>query len=101
MQKDLFCELRDALKSAYPTLSFSVRRVPLRGLCGDCRRMSDHFLIRVSSTLNRQEQLDTLVHEFAHAAAWIEWENTEQHGPLWGMEYSKAYNVYEKIVSQK
>jgi hypothetical protein len=63
--------------------------------------MSDHFLIRVSNTLNRQEQLDTLVHEFAHAAAWIEWENTEQHGPLWGMEYSKAYNVYEKIVSQK
>jgi hypothetical protein len=46
-----------------------------------------------------QEQLDTLIHEIAHAAAWIEWEHTQQHGPIWGLEYSKAYRVYEKIVS--
>jgi len=102
MPKDVFCELRDALKAEYPTLSISVRRCKVhKRICGDCRRMADHFLIRISSRLNTQEQLDTLIHEIAHAASWIEWENTQQHGPLWGLEYSKAYRVYEKIVSSK
>jgi hypothetical protein len=102
MARDLFCELRDALKAEHPTLSISVRRCRVnRHLCGDCKRMKDHFLIRISSTLSQQEQVDTLVHEIAHAAAWIEWEQTQQHGPIWGLEFSKAYRVYEKIVSAK
>jgi hypothetical protein len=100
MPKDLFCELRDLLKAEHPTLSISVRRCKVsKMICGDCRRMKDCFLIRISSRLNMQEQLDTLIHEIAHAASWIEWENTQQHGPLWGLEYSKAYRVYEKMVS--
>jgi hypothetical protein len=100
MGKDLFCELRDALKAEHPTLSISVRRCRVSSsVCGYCKRMPDQFLIRISSSLTEQEQLDTLIHEIAHAASWIEWENTQQHGPLWGLEYSKAYRVYEKIVS--
>jgi hypothetical protein len=102
MPKDVFSELRDALKAEHPTLSISVRRCKVgKRICGDCKRMKDHFAIRISSRLNQQEQLDTLIHEIAHAASWIEWENTQQHGPLWGLEYSKAYRVYEKIVSAK
>jgi len=97
---DLFAKLRDALKAANPTITVSVRRcrVP-RGLCGDCRRLSDHFLLRVGSSQPLQGQLDTLVHEFAHAIAWVEWENTATHGPIWASAYAECYRIYEKTVT--
>jgi hypothetical protein len=96
---DAFAKLRDALKAANPTITVSVRRcrVP-RSLCGDCRRMSDHFLVRVDSQASSQEQLDTLVHEFAHAIAWTEWESTGNHGKVWASAYADCYRIYEKVA---
>ncbi len=97
---DLFAKLRDALKAANPTIAVSVRRCRVPGrLCGDCRRMPDHFLIRVDSQATLQVQLDTLVHEFAHAIAYLEWENTEDHGPEFGVAYASCYRIYEKTVT--
>ena len=97
---DLFAKLRDSLKARFPTTPVSVRRckVPKR-LCGDCSRKSNFFLVRVDKDHPLQVQLDTLVHEFAHAVAWIEWEDTANHGPIWATAYADCYQVYEKTVS--
>ena len=103
MKRDLFCELRDALKAKYPLTPVSVRRVKIvpGGNCAQLDRKDDHFLLRIKSTDPLQVQLDSLCHEFAHALSYIEWENTEAHGPIFGCYYAECYNVYEKIVSQK
>ena len=97
---DLFAQLRDSLKARFPTTPVSVRRCKVpRELCGDCLRRKDHFLVRVDKDHPLQVQLDTLIHEFAHAVAYLEWENTEEHGPEFGMAYAICYQVYEKTVS--
>ena len=96
----IFEALRDALKIANPTIAVSVRRLDLpHTLCGDCRRKTDHFLIRINRKKNEQVQLDTLVHEFAHAMSFLEWEETHQHGPSWAQAHLMCYHVYEKIIS--
>jgi hypothetical protein len=97
---DLFCELRDRLKRAYPDLVVSVLRcrVP-RGIGGDCVRIAGDFRIRVSSGVSIQEQLDTLVHEWAHVVAWQEWELTGSHGKAWAAAYAEAYRIYESVIS--
>jgi len=88
-----------ALKAACPTITVKVRIGPIaKRLCGDCRRRDDHFLIRVNSNLGYGEQVDTLVHEFAHAEAFIEWEETGQHGPVWGVSHAKFYRVMETVL---
>jgi hypothetical protein len=96
---DPFAKLRDALKQANPTITVSVRRcrVP-NGLCGDCLRMDGYFRIRINPSYSLQVQLDSLVHEFAHAIAHIEWENTWDHGPEFGMAYAECYRIYEKAA---
>ena len=97
---DHFRALRDALKQANPTITVSVRRCKMpAGLLGDCRRKSDHFLVRVSSDQPIQVQVDTLVHECAHAIAFIEWEETSQHGPQWAQAHLDCYRIYEKTVT--
>ena len=97
---DLFAKLRDSLKAANPTITVSVRRcrVPQKN-CGDCLRRKDRFLVRVDRNQPLQVQLDTLVHEFAHAIAYLEWENTEDHGPEFGVAYASCYRIYEKTVT--
>lgn len=96
----MFDALRNALKIANPTIAVSVRRLDLLDtLCGDCRRKSDHFLIRINRRKNEQVQLDTLVHEFAHAISFLEWEETGQHGPIWAQAHLQCYHIYEKIIS--
>jgi hypothetical protein len=97
---DNFATLRDALKQANPTITVSVRRCKMpAGLLGDCRRKSDHFLVRVSNDQPMQGQVDTLVHEFAHAIAYLEWENTGEHGPMWAQAHLDCYRIYEKTVT--
>jgi hypothetical protein len=97
---DLFAKLRDSLKAANPTIAVSVRRCKMPALLlGDCSRKSDHFLVRVSNDHPMQGQLDTLVHEFAHAIAFIEWEETGQHGPQWAQAHLACYRIYEKTVT--
>jgi hypothetical protein len=87
------------LKEACADVSVSVRigRVP-KGYCGDCLRMKDHFRIRIKKGMTLQETMDTLVHEFAHAEAYIEYENGVKHGPVFGVAYAKFYNVYERFT---
>lgn len=103
MKRDLFCELRNALKAKYPLTPVSVRRVKRvpGGNAAQLDRKDGYFLLRIRSTDPLQVQLDSLAHEFAHALSFVEWENTEQHGPMFGCYYAECYNVYEEIVSQE
>jgi hypothetical protein len=89
------------LKAECPTICVKVRicRVP-KSIFGDCRRMADHFLIRISKDASKQTQIDTLVHEFAHAESFLEWESTGQHGPVWGVAHARFYRVYERFISE-
>ena len=97
---DHFRALRDALKRANPTITVSVRRCKMpAGLLGDCLRMDGYFRIRIDRSRPEQVQVDTLVHEFAHAIAYLEWENTWDHGPEFGVAYADCYRIYEKTVT--
>jgi hypothetical protein len=97
---DLFAKLRDSLKAKHPTIAVSVRRCRMpKRLLGDCCRQVDHFLIRVDASQPEQGQLDTLVHEFAHAIAFLEFEETGQHGPIWASAYADCYRIYEQIAT--
>jgi hypothetical protein len=43
--------------------------------------------------------VDTLIHELAHAVAWD--KDDIDHGPKWGVAYSKVYRLYlEKWLKQ-
>jgi len=98
---DLFAKLRDSLKARFPTTPVSVRRCKVpKKLCGDCSRKANFFLVRVDKDHPLQVQLDTLVHEFAHALSYLEWEETGEHGPMWAQAHLACYHVYEKTVSQ-
>lgn len=88
-----------ALKAACPTITVKVRCSRLKaGLCGDCLRMEDHFRIRVNTAKPYQVQVDTLIHEFAHAEAYLEHENGVEHGPMWGVAHAKFYTVAMKVL---
>lgn len=46
--------------------------------------------------VTRQELLDALVHEWAHALSWPgvpEAPHLERHGPEWGVAYAKCYQA--------
>jgi hypothetical protein len=88
-----------ALKAACPTITVRVRLMALpEGLCGDCRRKNGFFLVRINNKKTYLEQVDTLIHEFAHAEAFLEWEATGQHGPVWGVSVAKFYRVMEAVL---
>ena len=97
---DLFAKLRDSLKAKHPTIAVSVRRCKMpESLLGDCLRMDGYFRIRIDASQPEQGQLDTLVHEFAHAIAFIEFEETGQHGPIWASAYADCYRIYEQTAT--
>ena len=97
---DLFAKLRDSLKAKHPTISVSVKRCKMpESLLGDCLRMDGYFRIRIDASRPEQVQLDALVHEFAHAIAYLEWENTGQHGPEWAQAHLDCYRIYEQSVT--
>lgn len=97
-----FRRTRDALKRAFPKIKVSVRVVKIRSdICGDTRRTEDGFLVRIGKDQPSQVMLDTLVHEFAHCLSFDEWEQTQSHGPKWGVAFAQCYLVYESTVTDK
>lgn len=43
--------------------------------------------------VTRQELLDGLVHEWAHALTWASSHDLEAHDPSWGVSYSRCYQT--------
>jgi hypothetical protein len=98
-----------------PALPVTVRTGRLGArLNGDCVRDRNRFVIRVSSELDQNGAIDTLVHEWAHALAWslecdrrmrdfsISAEEFQalSHGPAWGVAYSRAWQTFMRIVQE-
>jgi len=86
------------LRKAYPTLKVRLGRPTIRpeffGKC-ICRGKND-FLLQLDRSINGQTLTDTIIHEFAHCAAWDEWQSTGDHGPVWGQHYAKCYKIWEQ-----
>lgn len=78
--------------------NFSVRRVNMKKLDGDCAFIKDKFIIRIEKSLPAHNAIDVLVHELAHILSW----ETEKdiHGPNWGKAYSYVYRQLLKIDLQ-
>jgi len=45
----------------------------------------------ISADMTAHEAIETLIHEYAHAAAWG--RDRDPHGPEWGKAYSRCYRV--------
>lgn len=43
--------------------------------------------------VTRQELLDALVHEWAHALSWSATKSLEAHDPAWGVCYARCYQA--------
>jgi hypothetical protein len=91
-------KLLKALRAACPTITVRVRFIATPKLWGDCDRKNGYFLVRVHPKASYKDQVDTLVHEFAHAESYLEWEETGEHGPMFGIAYAKFYRVMESVL---
>lgn len=80
------------LRARSPT-RFPVRvvRRPYRRLCGWTTLESDYFLIHVSTEQDSQAQVDTLLHEWAHAKAIDE---AYAHRGRWGEIHGEIYDAW-------
>lgn len=106
----VFRRLTNLLKARHPHLQISVRRQSLpESLHGDCDRNPNPpldrsqtaFVVRIRKQDNWKLQLESLIHEVAHAATYSEWERLRDHGPLWGQEYAQCYKIYETLISNQ
>jgi hypothetical protein len=75
---------------------------------GECIRRPARFVIRLSSRMNQQEAIDTLIHEWAHALAWNysldrmardpdvnrELFEAASHDEAWGCAYSRVWRAH-------
>lgn len=89
--------LRSKFPAGFPVRVRTVRR--LNGAYGDCQLLGVDderwFRIRVSREYNEHIQIETLLHEVAHALAWSHLHDSEHcrgyHGPEWGVQYARIY----------
>lgn len=98
-----FRSLVRLLRDRCPTLvPVRVRRVPLQKCLGDCVPVWDekgrlkHFSIRIHSGMSLELQRQILIHEWAHAVAWVDGhECVDDHDEMWGIAYSRCYREVE------
>ena len=57
------------------------------------------YEIVIDQRLSFGEICDYLVHEFAHVGSWY-WDEPDDHGPEWGIEYARLYRCYLKIYEE-
>lgn len=66
---------------------------------GDCDKIEDHYLIRISKKLKEEHAIFILLHEWGHVLSWnkcIAINHLECHCNEWGKSYSKVYRIYLK-----
>lgn len=90
--------LRELREMEPPLVPVRVRRRKLKTLWGQCtlRWKGDkphYFSISVDSRIPEPLIVETLVHEWAHAVAWQEGRNVDDHGPEWGVAYARLYQL--------
>lgn len=85
--------LRREFPSRYPV---RIRSRILSGCSGDCSFENRRFYIRIDSTKEYSEKIDTLLHEYAHALTWFGAGRAEDHSDEWGLWYAKLYRAWDK-----
>lgn len=93
-----FERLRNLIKKEYSSYKIHVRRVKMKDYHGTWEKLDDgSYLIKINKNDSQSVQMDTLLHEWAHAFTH---ELNTEHTVAWGIEYAKLYQLYEaKILS--
>jgi hypothetical protein len=62
------------------------------GLWGYCELVEPHALaIWISDACDTSMMIEVMIHEWAHAVAWLHGGLSPAHGPQWGVAYSEVY----------
>ncbi len=68
---------------------------------GSCKRAKDGVFDITLSTMNvsMTSAVETLIHELAHAVAWEKniADPIGDHGPSWGVAYSRVYEEFQRF----
>lgn len=64
----------------------------------ECWLANRKFYIRLERRLGNDAAIDTLLHEWAHILLWTPNNalNLDDHGPEWGLAYSRVWQMFEK-----
>ncbi len=82
--------LRNNAEVEYPIY---IRRIKMPyDLDGLCHFTGEHFYIKINKDLSEEHCVDVALHEVAHAMAWD--KKGDDHGPNWGIAYSKIYRKF-------
>ena len=94
----IYRQLVRALASEFPDYKVSVRRVRhiADSAYGDCLKVGQNrFRVRISRSLDEDSAILNLMHEWAHVLNWP--CPFGDHGPEWGVAYSRVYQVWERF----
>jgi hypothetical protein len=65
----------------------------MKKLCGQVTFDGTDYMITISSRLDSQAQIETLMHEWAHVLAI---EEAYEHGESWSSMYSHVYKFVDE-----
>jgi hypothetical protein len=82
------CPLNYPVRVTRPKKADEYGSCELRGKEG-----KEFFLIRISAQLDETGAIDTLIHEWSHALCYGFGFTVIDHGPEWGVCFSRAYCV--------
>lgn len=78
-----------------PSLPVKVKRCKVGGSdAGDCSKIGNKFVIRVSSALHDDAAILILFHEWAHALSWESRFMPGDHHVIWGIAYSLVWKTW-------
>lgn len=97
---NIFRMLKKQLKLKHDIL---LRRKKLSKDCGECVLDGDDEPIRITvdKNLSEQSQIDTLLHEYAHALRMDKHDDRCNHCKKWGIEFSRVWRRYERYCDEK
>lgn len=106
----VLASLRELLPAAFPVVVRASVLTP--DTLGCCHRTDERFIIRLAGTLNEQQAVETLLHEWAHALAWnhsldkfaadpdlpLEVFEAVAHDGDWGLAFSRVWRAYSGVI---
>ena len=78
--------------------------VEINEFMGYCIEGRPGYRVIVNSNLSPEMQVETLLHEYAHALCWpgqLEVGRIEAHDSLWGIAYARTFRAYYEEISRK
>ncbi len=96
IERELLENCAERLETRCPTpapvrIAFAEKGIP-GGYLGLTRRIGNHILIELDMSHAYQVELDTLIHEWAHAVV-LDVKQRESHDAVWGVAFSWCYQA--------